>query len=49
MKHFAMPAFVVPFEFIKPELLIKPRVDKDEHDNTDDLKTEVRKRNDCNG
>ncbi|AJS28489.1 ADE_G0021930.mRNA.1.CDS.1 [Saccharomyces cerevisiae] len=44
MKHFAMPAFVVPFEFIKPELLIKPRVDKDEQDNTDDLKTEVRKK-----
>ncbi|EJS43589.1 YGR237C [Saccharomyces arboricola H-6] len=46
MKHFAMPAFVVPFEFIKPELLIKPRNDKNENkddEKVDDLRTKVKK------
>lgn len=47
MKHFAMPAFVVPFEFIKPQLLIKPKTDKtdseDKEEGVDDLKTKVKK------
>ncbi|KOG99719.1 uncharacterized protein DI49_2201 [Saccharomyces eubayanus] len=47
MRHFAMPVFVVPFEFIKPELLIKPKTGQNENEKkeeiVDDLKTKVKK------
>lgn len=47
MRHFAMPVFVVPFEFIKPELLIKPQAGENDNgkkeEEVDDLKTKVKK------